>query len=172
MSARRIGRPRSTRAMRSTTRTVVNGSRASPTVGGVIAGSGMPVGAGRNGPMPMVAEGASVTTGVISEWSTRDWRVYRIVVEPSPLAFPALNPLAASLVVPDERPSQSVRLPCGRASPPHEPDATDGYRPDPDPTDHRRGATRRDLGRSRVLPGVRVSGGGPRIPDGRHRRGR
>ena len=54
---------------------VVKGSRASPTVGGVIAGSGMPAGAGRNGPSPMVAVGASVTTGASPSGVTRDWRV-------------------------------------------------------------------------------------------------
>ena len=49
------------------TRSVVNGSPASPMVGGVMAGSGRPAGAGRSGPRPMVAVGASVTGDAISE---------------------------------------------------------------------------------------------------------
>jgi hypothetical protein len=50
----------------------VKGSPASPTVGGVTAGSGIPGGAGRSGPRPMVAVAASVTVGGISEWVTGD----------------------------------------------------------------------------------------------------
>src|SRR4051794_41892840 len=66
------------------TRTVVNGSPASAMVGGVMDGSGIPVGAGRSGPSPIravdaEARAASVTWSVISDWSTRDCRVYRSV---------------------------------------------------------------------------------------------
>ena len=77
----------------------------------------------------MVVGGASVTGGVISEWSTRDWRVYRIVVEPSPLAIPALNRLGASLVVPDNRPAPPRGFRAGerpRRTSPMPPMDTDG----------------------------------------------
>ena len=63
------------------TRTVVNGSPASAMVGGVMAGSGIPAGAGRSGSESdrsrWGAMAASVTWSVISDWSTRDCRVYR-----------------------------------------------------------------------------------------------
>ena len=60
----------------------MNGSPASAMVGGAMAGSGSPAGAGRSGPSPMAvrvwgARAASVTWSVISDWSTRDCRVYR-----------------------------------------------------------------------------------------------
>ena len=54
------------------TRTAVNGSPVSAIVGGLDEGSGRPTGAGRKGPRPMVAKGASVTGSVISDWFTRD----------------------------------------------------------------------------------------------------
>ena len=53
--------------MRSMTRIAVNGSPRLADVGGAMSGSGMPAGAGRSGPSPMVAVGASVTSGPISE---------------------------------------------------------------------------------------------------------
>ena len=92
--------------------------------------------------------------------------------EPSPAPDPALQPIWGIL----RRCRTAVRrrraAARGRPSPPHEPDATDGHRPDPDRTDHRPRAAERDLPHARSLPGSDVTGGRPRTPGGAHRRDR
>ena len=146
-----------------------------------MAGSGRPAGAGRSGPRPMVAEGASVTGGRspsgplgIAESSASRSRTGPSACERT---FTALPTCPATDVGHPSRcraaPSGAVRAATrGRPSPPHEPDATDGHRPDPDRTDHRPRAAERDLPHARSLPGSDVTGGRPRTPDGAHRRGR
>jgi len=61
MSAIRTGRPRSIRARSVMTRSALNGSPVSATVGGWMSGSGSPGGAGRRGPRPGAASRTSVT---------------------------------------------------------------------------------------------------------------
>ncbi len=178
MSASRTGTPRSSRASRSMTRTVVNGSPASAMVGGVMAGSGIPDGAGRSGPSPMAssiwgARAASVTWSVISDWSTRDCRVYRTSAWRASrkshargertFTFPISHVHADGACLADraKRSAATSRSAARQSAPPHEQHDDDGLRSDPDRTDHRPRATGHDTCRARPLPGLGVTGGRP-----------
>ena len=153
------------------TRTVVNGSPASAIGRRRDGRIGHPGGCrterseadGRLG-----ARAASVTWSVISDWFTRDCRVYRSDGAPGParawrtnlhlpdIAFPRD---CGMLGRPGEASGDGLRSAVRRNVPPHEQHDDDGLRSDPDRTDHRPRATGRDTCRARPLPGL-----------GRHRR--
>ena len=114
-----------------------------------------------------------LTGSVISDWFTRDCRVYRTAAdrsrpnartsvhanEPSPSRYRIPTETRHAATYRAKRPGTACAVRPVRASTRSELDAHDGPRTDPGRTDHRPRATGRDLPRDRPLPGLGVTGG-------------